>query len=61
MLQDELFEKQKRALVRNLLTDLDERLPRVLRSEFGAVGTLGMLNEVFDLKDLLEDGGGEYL
>ena len=61
MLQDELFEKQKRAFVRDLLADLNERLPRVLCSELSAVGTLGMLDEVFDLKHLLEDGGGEYL
>lgn len=61
MLQDELFEKQKRAFVRDLLTDLNERLPCVLCSELGAVGALGMLDKVFDLEHLLEDGGGEYL
>lgn len=61
MLQDELFEKQERAFVRDLLADLNERLPCVFRGEFGAVRTLSMLDEVFDLKDLLEDGGGEYL
>jgi hypothetical protein len=61
MLQDELFEEQKRAFVRDLLTDLNERLPCILCSELGAVGTLGMLDEVFDLEHLLENGGGEYL
>lgn len=61
MLQDKLFEKQERAFVRDLLTDLNERLPRVLRGEFSTVGALGMLNEVLDLKNLLENGGGENL
>ena len=61
MFQDELFEKQERAFVRDLLTDLDECLPCVFRSEFGAVRTLGMLDEVLDLKNLLKDGGSEYL
>lgn len=61
MLQNKLFEKQKRALVRDLLTDLNERLPRVFRGKFGAVGTLGMLHKVFDLKHLLENGGSEHL
>lgn len=59
--QDELFEKQKRAFVRDLLADLNKRLPRVLRGEFGAVRTLSVLNKVLDLKDLFEDGGGEHL
>lgn len=61
MSQDELFEKQERAFVRDLLTDLNEGFPRVFGGEFGTVGTLGMLDEVFNLKDLLQDGGGEYL
>ena len=47
--------------MRDLLADLNECFPRVFRGKFGAVVTLGMLDEVFDLKDLFEDGGGEYL
>jgi hypothetical protein len=61
MLQDELFEEQERAFVRNLLPDLNERFPSIFRSEFSTVWTLGMLNEVFNLEDLFEDGGSENL
>ena len=61
VLQDELFEKQKCTFVCDLLTDLNECLPCIFRGEFGTVGTLGMLYEVFDFKDLLEDGSSENL
>ena len=53
MLQDELLKVQERALVRNFLPKLDKGFPGVLRSQFRTVGTLSVLDQVFDLKHLL--------
>lgn len=61
VLQDELFEVQERPFVRNFLSDLDERLPGVLRCELRAVRALAILDEVLDLEDLFEDGVGKDL
>lgn len=61
MLQDELLKVQERPFVGNFLSDLDERLPGVLCSELRTVGTLAVLDEVFDLKNLFEDGVGKNL
>ena len=56
MLEDQLLKEQEGTLVRDLLADLDERFPSVLRCEFRAVGTLAILYKVLDLEYLLEDG-----
>ena len=61
MLQDELFEEQKRPLVGNLLAHLNERFPGVLRGELRAVRALAILDEKLDLEHLFEDRRGENL
>ena len=61
VLEDELLEEQERPLVRNLLPDLHESLPGVLRGQLRAVGALAVLNKELDLKDLLQDRRGQDL
>ena len=61
VLEDELLEEEERPLVRNLLPDLHESLPSVLRGQLRAVGALAVLNEELDLKDLLQDRRGQDL
>lgn len=61
VLQDELLEVEEGALVVDLLADLDERSPSVLRGETGALGALRALDDVLDLEDLLQNGGREDL
>ena len=55
MLEDELLEEKEGPLVRDFLADLDKSFPGVFRREPRAIGTLGILHNVLDLKDLLED------
>ena len=47
--------------MRHFLPHLNQSFPCVLCGQFGAVRTLSMLDEVFDLEDLLEDGRSENL
>ena len=54
--KDELFEEEESALVRDFLAHLDERLPGVFRSKTSTIWALAVLNDVLDLKDLLQDG-----
>ena len=54
MFQDELLEEEESPFMRNLLADLDESLPGVLRSEFSAIAALRVLDDVLHLEDLLE-------
>lgn len=61
VLKDELLEVQERSLVVDLLSDLNQRTPGVLGGETSALGTLGALDDVLDLENLLEDCGGEDL
>ena len=55
VLEDELLEEEERTLVRDLLPDLHERLPGVLRRELRTVRALAILHEVLDLEHLLKD------
>ena len=43
------------------LANLHQGFPGVLCSEFGAVWTLSILNDVFNLEYLLKNGRSEYL
>lgn len=52
MLQDKLFKVQECALMRNFLPDLDKSFPSVFCGKSGAVGTLSVLNQIFDFKYL---------
>lgn len=47
--------------MRDLLSDLHERFPSVLRGKLGAVGTLTVLDEILDFKNLFKDSVGENL
>lgn len=57
VLQDQLLQEQERPLVWDLLPDLHQCLPCVLRRQLRAIRTLTVLYEVLDLEDLLENGG----
>jgi len=61
VLEDQLFQKQERSLVRNLLPYLKHSLPCVLCRKFGAVGALSVLNEILHLEHLFNDGVCEDL
>lgn len=61
VLQDELFQEQESPLMRDLLANLDERLPGVLRCELRTVRALTILDQILNLKHLLEYCGGEDL
>lgn len=61
VLEDELFEEQECPLMWHLLSYLDHRLPCVLRCKLGAVRTLAVLYDIFDLEHLLDDRRGKYL
>lgn len=61
MFEDQLLKEKERPFVRDLLAHLDERFPRILRRDLGAVRTLSVLNDVLDLKYLLQYSGGENL
>lgn len=56
MLENELFEVEEGAFVRNLLTDLDDCFPSVFRIRFGAVRTLLVGYYIFYFERLLQDG-----
>jgi len=56
MFENELFEIEEGAFVRNLLTDLDDCFPSVFRIRFGAVRTLLIGYYIFYFKRLLQDG-----
>ena len=56
MFQNKLFKKEKRALVRDFLSDLDTRFPSLLSGDSCTFFTLLSMNNVFDYKDLLKDG-----
>lgn len=60
VLEDQLLQVQKGALVRHFLAHLHRRLPHVLRGKTRAVGALSILHYKFHLKDLLQDSRGEY-
>lgn len=53
VLQDKLLEVQERTFMWNFLPDLNKGLPSVLRSQSRTIGTLSVLNQVFDFKYLL--------
>jgi hypothetical protein len=53
VLQDKLFKVQECALMRNFLPDLDKSFPSVFCGQSGTVGTLSVLNQIFDFKYLL--------
>jgi hypothetical protein len=55
MFQDKLLKVQERPFMRDFLPDLNKGLPSVLRSQSRTVGTLSVLNQVFDFKYLLEN------
>jgi hypothetical protein len=61
VLEDELLEEEEGPLVRDLLSDLDDRFPRVLGGEAGTVRALGVLDQELDLEYLFEDGGSQNL
>jgi hypothetical protein len=61
VLEDELLEEEEGPLVRDLLSDLDDRFPRVLGGEAGTVQALGVLDQELDLEYLFEDGGSQNL
>ena len=61
VLEDELLEVVERPLVVDLLPDLHQRPPRVLRRQPRAVGTLPVLDHELDLEDLLQDRRGQHL
>lgn len=56
MLEDELLEVEESALVRDLLADLDDGAPGVVRVRLCAVGALVVVLDVLDLERLLHDG-----
>jgi hypothetical protein len=60
VLQDQLFEVQESALVVDLLTDLDNRVPGVLGLDFAAIWTLLASNDNLKNVGLLEDGRGKH-
>ena len=47
--------------MRNLLPDLDKGLPSILRGQFCTIGTLSVLDQVFDLKYLLQNCRCQHL
>lgn len=55
VLEDELLEVEKGALVGDFLTDLNEGFPGILRRKPCAIWTLAVLDKVLDLERLLED------
>lgn len=61
VLEDELLEEEKGALMRNLLSDLHQGPPCVLRRELSTILTLTVLYEVLNLEHLLEDRRCENL
>ena len=61
MFEDKLFQEQEGALVWNFLPDLNEGFPSVFSGKPCAIWTLSVLDEEFDLEDLLEDRGSEDL
>lgn len=56
MLQDQLFKIQEGPFVRHLLAHLDEGLPGVFGCKAGTIGALAVLDKVFYLERLFEDG-----
>jgi hypothetical protein len=61
MLQDQLLEEQERPLVRDLLPDLDGRLPRILRGQLCTSRTLPSLHHQREDKRLLQHGIRQHL
>ena len=61
MLEDELFEKKKSSLVGDLLANLNDGFPGVLSSDTSAVLAMLIGDDVFDNKDLLENGSSKDL
>jgi hypothetical protein len=59
--EDELFEEQESALVLDFLSNLDEGLPSVFGSKPRTIRALCVLDEEFDLEDLLKDCGSQDL
>lgn len=53
MFQDKLLKVQKCTFMWNFLPDLDKSLPSVLCGQSGTVGTLSVLDQIFDFKYLL--------
>ena len=54
VIQDQLLQVQERPFMRDLLADLHQCLPRVLRRKLRAIRTLPVLHKVLDLEHLLE-------
>lgn len=61
VLEDQLLEIQERALVGDFLAHLYRCLPHILRCQTRAVRALPVLHHKFHLKNLLQNGGREYL
>lgn len=61
VLEDELLEVEERPLVVDLLSHLDKRAPRVLGRQTRALRALRTLDEVLDLKNLLQNRRREDL
>ena len=61
MFEDKLLKEQEGALMRDLLSDLNESSPGILGSESCTVWTLCVLDEELDLEDLFEDRGSQNL
>jgi hypothetical protein len=53
MFQDKLLKVQECTFMRNFLPDLNKSLPSVLCGQSRTVGTLSVLNQIFDFKYLL--------
>ncbi len=53
MFQDKLLKVQECTFMGNFLPDLNKGLPSVLCSQSGTVGTLSVLDQVFDFEYLL--------
>ena len=53
--EDKLFQVQECPFMRNFLSDLNHGFPGVFSSQFCAIRTLTVLNEILDLKNLFQD------
>lgn len=61
VLEDDLFQIQEGTLVVYFLTYLHQRSPHVLGSQTTTGGTLGVLDHIFYLENLLQYGGSQNL
>ena len=61
VLEDELLQEEKGTLVVDLLANLDDGAPRVVRSNHVAIHALEVVDDELNDKHLLQDDAGEYL